>query len=105
VCLVGKAAGNGDSREGFLAFEDYLLGPVDAAADDEGMRRLPEGLLETPTEVAAAQPRDTCEFGEGQGPVEIGLDVNRDALCLPRRETGPPPGAHCDQPPAGSAGL
>ncbi len=44
--LVGKAAGLGDLREGFVALEHFLPSPLDTPAEDESVRRLPEGAFE-----------------------------------------------------------
>jgi hypothetical protein len=54
-----------------------LPGSLDAARDDELVRRLSGGRPELPREVVRAEVRDGGQLLQGQADVEVVLDVTR----------------------------
>src|ERR1700733_3856420 len=71
LALVREAGARGDLRQrGVVTSFQEMLGPLDAARDDELVRRQPGGRLELPREVVRAEACDRGHVVQGGARVE-----------------------------------
>ena len=89
--LAREAGVRGDLRQGEVAALQEQPGPLDAAHDDELVRRQSGGRLELPREVVGAEAGDRGHLLQGQAGVEVFLDVRDDGPEPPPRERAIPP--------------
>src|SRR6516164_4463183 len=83
--LARETGVRGDLRKWKVATLQKQLSPLDAAHDDELVRRQPGGRLELPREVVGAEAGDHGHLLQGQAGVEVFLDVRDDGPEPPPR--------------------
>ena len=92
LALVREAGLGGDLRQGQVRTGlQELLGPFDAAQDDELVRRQPGGGLELPGEVVGVEADDRGQLRQGRAAVEVLLDVLLHGAEPPPRQQPVPP--------------
>src|SRR5215468_3182264 len=84
--LAREAGERCDLRQGEVAALQEHLCPLDAAQDDELVRRQSRCRLELPGEVVGAEAGDRGHLLQGQAGVEVFLDVIQDGPEPPPRE-------------------
>src|SRR6516165_8662182 len=69
--LAREASERGDLRQGEVAALQEHLCPLDAAQDDELVRRQSRSRLELPREVVGAEASDRGQLPQGQAGIEV----------------------------------
>ena len=87
MSLVCETTGSGDLAEAFITFQHQPTRTLQALAHDIGMWRLPRADLESPTEMALAEPNMGREFLDIERLIHALIDDGIDPHQLPRGQS------------------